>query len=91
MIIAGPGSGKTRDIANRVSYLISQHKVLPERILAVTFTNKAALEMKMRVQKILKQPVEGMFIGTFHSIGARILRKHASLANLKSPIISTPP
>ena len=53
-------------------------------ILAVTFTNKAALEMKQRVEKILKIPVEGMFIGTFHSIGVRFLRKHSDLINLKN-------
>ena len=63
--------------------LIYKRLAKTNEILAVTFTNKAALEMKQRVEKILNIPVEGMFIGTFHSIGVRFLRKHSNLVNLK--------
>ncbi len=75
LIIAGPGSGKTRCLTHKVAYLIEQEKADPSEILAVTFTNKAANEMKERVQNLAcptKGPVS--WIGTFHSICARILR-----------------
>ena len=84
LVLSGAGTGKTKVLTTRLANIIHSGKASVSGVLCVTFTNKAALEMKMRVQKILKQPVEGMFIGTFHSIGARILRKHASLANLKN-------
>jgi DNA helicase-2/ATP-dependent DNA helicase PcrA len=81
LIVAGAGSGKTKTLTYRLAYLIAQKGVLPERILAITFTNKAADEMKARVKKVLeshkikikKEP----FVGTFHSFGAFILRKEA--------------
>ena len=81
MIIAGPGSGKTRVIANRVSYLISQHKVLPERILAVTFTNKAADEMRERCIALTNQP--GVNISTFHSLCVSLLREYGTRINVE--------
>ncbi|MSQ14871.1 MAG: AAA family ATPase [Dehalococcoidia bacterium] len=74
LILAGPGSGKTRVIAHRVAYLVEELGISPYRIMAVTFTNKAAREMKDRVEELLGQAAEGMTIGTFHSICARILR-----------------
>ncbi len=75
LIIAGPGSGKTRCLTHKVAYLIRQGKAQPSEILAVTFTNKAANEMKKRVQKLVKKDAKNVsWIGTFHAICARILR-----------------
>ncbi|MEA2020240.1 MAG: UvrD-helicase domain-containing protein [Patescibacteria group bacterium] len=75
LIIAGPGSGKTRCLTHKVAYLIEQEKALPSEILAVTFTNKAANEMKERVRKLIKQHNKNVsWIGTFHATCARILR-----------------
>lgn len=74
LILAGAGSGKTRVIAYRIAYLIQRRGIPPQNIFAVTFTNKAAGEMKQRVEALLEQPVRGMWIGTFHSACARILR-----------------
>lgn len=76
--IAGPGSGKTRALTYRVAHLLYEN-VPPGRILLVTFTNKAAQEMKKRVKEILGYLPEGLWAGTFHSIGARVLRRHARL------------
>jgi DNA helicase-2/ATP-dependent DNA helicase PcrA len=78
--IAGPGSGKTRALTFRVANLLKE-KVPPENILLVTFTNKAAEEMKNRVREIIGYLPPGLWAGTFHSVGARILRRHASLVN----------
>ena len=83
LVLSGAGTGKTKVLTSRLAHLIFSRKAKINQILAVTFTNKAAFEMKMRVEKLIKSPVEGMYIGTFHSIGAKILRKHAELVNLK--------
>src|SRR4051812_45412279 len=76
LVIAGAGSGKTRTLTYRVAYLLEQG-IPPERILLLTFTNKAAKEMMRRVTDLLGQELNSLWGGTFHSIGNRILRKHA--------------
>ena len=76
LIIAGPGSGKTRTLTHRIAYILATGRAKPWEILAITFTNKAAREMKLRVTKILGEEVtSGMWIGTFHSTFARVLRR----------------
>ena len=75
LVFAGAGSGKTRVLTHKIAYLIEEVGMDPENIMAVTFTNKAAKEMKNRVDNILSVSSKGMTIGTFHSISARILRK----------------
>ena len=77
LVLAGAGSGKTRVLTMRVAHLIREHRVPPDRIFAATFTNKAAGEMRERIETLLGHDPVGAWIGTFHSIGARILRRHA--------------
>lgn len=74
MAVAGAGSGKTRVLTNRVAYLIDEIGIPANRILAITFTNRAAEEMKSRVFKLIKMPLKGIWISTFHAMGAKILR-----------------
>lgn len=74
LILAGAGSGKTRIITHRIAWLIERQNIPPARIFAVTFTNKAANEMKARIGNILETPVQGLWIGTFHSLCLRILK-----------------
>jgi len=76
LIIAGAGSGKTRVLAHRIAYLIRTGEVSPNNILAVTFTNKAAREMRERIENMLNMPVRQMWVGTFHGIAHRLLRAH---------------
>ncbi len=78
LVLAGAGSGKTRVLTSRIAHLIHEFGVDPAKILAVTFTNKAAGEMRERVRRLLEREPGGMWIGTFHSIGARLLRRHAT-------------
>ena len=85
LVLAGAGTGKTRVLTCRIAHILSQGRARPGEILSVTFTNKAAREMKLRLGQMLGQAVEGMpWLGTFHSIGGRILRSHAELVQLKS-------
>ncbi len=84
LILAGPGSGKTRVIAHRIAFLVNQLRVPPWRILGVTFTNKAAKEMRERVEKLLGERAKQVQLGTFHSVCARILRRdghHIAIPN----------
>ncbi|RMB11758.1 ATP-dependent helicase [Eilatimonas milleporae] len=85
LVLAGAGTGKTRVLTTRIGHLIaSGHVRHPSQILAVTFTNKAAREMQERTSRLLGHPVEGLWIGTFHAICVRILRRNAELAGLNS-------
>ncbi len=85
LIVAGAGSGKTKVLTSRIAHIIRSHKAFSSQILAVTFTNKAAKEMQVRVSKLLNKGATGLpWLGTFHSISAKILRKHAEAVGLKS-------
>ena len=85
LVLAGAGTGKTRVLTTRLAHILATGKAWPGQILAVTFTNKAAREMKDRIGALIGGVVEGMtWLGTFHSIGVKILRNHAELAGLKS-------
>ena len=85
LMLAGAGTGKTKALTARVVHLLNMRRANPNQILAVTFTNKAAKEMKNRVGAMLGQVVEGMpWMGTFHSISVKILRRNAELVGLKA-------
>jgi DNA helicase-2/ATP-dependent DNA helicase PcrA len=77
LIFAGAGSGKTRVLTTRIAYLIGSHRVWPDRLLAVTFTNKAAREMRARVESLVGEPAQKMWVGTFHQTAVKILRREA--------------
>ncbi|MCI0551170.1 MAG: ATP-dependent helicase [Anaerolineae bacterium] len=88
LVVAGPGSGKTRVLTQRIAYLIAVERVRPWQILAVTFTNKAAKEMEARVKSLLPdQAIEGIMLGTFHSICARILRRESEHLPIESNFV----
>ena len=82
LILAGAGSGKTRVLTHRIHYLVSEKNNHVDNILAVTFTNKAANEMKERLSELLRRPIGRMWVGTFHSLSHRLLRTHPVEANL---------
>ena len=85
LVLAGAGTGKTRVLTTRLAHILATRRAWPSQILAVTFTNKAAREMKDRIGDLIGGVVEGMaWLGTFHAIGVKILRRHAELAGLKS-------
>ena len=87
LIVAGAGSGKTKVLTSRIAHIIAKKKAFPNQILAVTFTNKAAAEMKTRVSKMLNFPIDRMWLGTFHSLSLKILRKHYEKINLKQNFV----
>jgi DNA helicase-2/ATP-dependent DNA helicase PcrA len=84
LVLAGAGTGKTRVLTTRFAHILVSGKARPWEVLAVTFTNKAAREMRERVAHILGRPAEGLWLGTFHALCARMLRRHAEIAGLKS-------
>ncbi len=85
LVLAGAGTGKTRVLTTRIAHILATGRAFPSQILAVTFTNKAAREMKSRIGLLVGEAIEGMpWLGTFHSIGVKLLRRHAELAGLKS-------
>ncbi|MCA2377530.1 ATP-dependent helicase [Agrobacterium sp. 22-211-1] len=85
LVLAGAGTGKTRVLTTRIAHILETGRAWPSQILAVTFTNKAAREMKERIGVLVGGAVEGMpWLGTFHSIGVKLLRRHAELVGLKS-------
>lgn len=82
LILAGAGSGKTRVLVHRIAWLIEIERLSPSSIMAVTFTNKAAKEMRGRIEELLKLPARNLWFGTFHGIAHRLLRAHARDAGL---------
>lgn len=84
LVLAGAGTGKTRVLTTRLAHIIEQGLAHPNQILAVTFTNKAASEMRERVATLVQRPTEGFWLGTFHSLAVRILRRHAEAVGLTS-------
>ncbi len=84
LVLAGAGTGKTRVLTTRFAHILLTRRAFPNQVLAVTFTNKAAKEMRERVATLLGQPAEGLWLGTFHALCARMLRRHAALAGLQS-------
>ena len=83
LVLAGAGTGKTRVLTTRLAHILATGRARPGQVLAVTFTNKAAREMIGRVERLIGRSAAGLWLGTFHAIAARILRRHAELAGLK--------
>ena len=83
LVLAGAGTGKTRVLTTRFAHILLTRRAFPNQVLAVTFTNKAAREMRERVGAILGRPAEGLWLGTFHALCARMLRRHADLVGLQ--------
>ncbi len=84
LVLAGAGTGKTRVLTTRLAHILLTARAWPNQVLAVTFTNKAARQMKDRVAALINRNVDDLWLGTFHAIAARILRRHAELIGLKS-------
>ena len=84
LVLAGAGTGKTRVLTTRLAHVIATGRALPGELLAVTFTNKAAREMRERLEGMIGRAAEGVWLGTFHAIASRILRRHAEAVGLKS-------
>jgi len=87
LVVAGAGSGKTRTVVHRIAYLLREHRVYPGEILAVTFTNKAAGEMKERLEKMVGGGAKDLWVSTFHSAALRILRVYGEQVGLKPGFI----
>src|SRR3989338_6665972 len=84
LVLAGAGTGKTRVLTTRIIHIVNSQLASPLQILAVTFTNKAAAEMKKRIGEVIGDQVNNLWIGTFHGIAARITRRHAEIVGLKN-------
>ena len=84
LVLAGAGTGKTRVLTTRLAYILATGRAFPAELLAVTFTNKAAREMRERLEAMIGRAAEGVWLGTFHAIASRVLRRHAELVGLKS-------
>src|SRR6201994_1674428 len=82
LVLAGAGTGKTRVLTTRFAHILLTRRAFPNQVLAVTFTNKAAREMRERVSAIIGQPAEGLWLGAFHALCARMLRRHAEHVGL---------
>jgi DNA helicase-2/ATP-dependent DNA helicase PcrA len=87
LVIAGAGSGKTKTVVHRIAYLLREHRIYPGEILAVTFTNKAAQEMRLRLEKMVGKGAKDLWVSTFHSSSLRILRVYGELVGLKSGFV----
>src|ERR1700679_3439664 len=83
LVLAGAGTGKTRVLTTRLAHILATRRAWPSQLMAVTFTNKAATEMRERLGRMIGESAEGMWLGTFHAIAARILRRHAEAVGLK--------
>src|SRR5712672_3578785 len=83
LVLAGAGTGKTRVLTTRLAYILATGRAFPAELLAVTFTNKAAREMRERLEAMVGRAAEGVWLGTFHAIASRILRRHAEAIGLK--------
>ena len=83
LVLAGAGTGKTRVLTTRLAHLVATRRAFPSQILAVTFTNKAAREMRERIAAMIGPVAEGLWLGTFHALSARFLRRHAELVGLR--------
>src|SRR5690348_4383188 len=83
LVLAGAGTGKTRVLTTRLAHILATRRAWPSQIVAVTFTNKAALEMRERLERMIGESAAGLWLGTFHAIAARILRRHAEAVGLK--------
>src|ERR1700719_204849 len=84
LVLAGAGTGKTRVLTTRLAHILGTRRAFPGEVLAVTFTNKAAREMRERLEAMIGRAADGVWLGTFHAIAARILRRHAETVGLTS-------
>src|SRR5229473_5949496 len=84
LVLAGAGTGKTRVLTTRLAHILATGRAFPGEVLAVTFTNKAAREMRERLEAMIGRAADGVWLGTFHALAARILRRHAEAVGLKS-------
>lgn len=82
LVLAGAGTGKTRVLAHRIAWIIQVERAVPWSILVITYAHNAALEMRSRIEEIMQQPIDGMWVGTFHGLAYRFLRAHWQDAGL---------